>query len=135
LATTVHAHFQLQYPPPRGVFVEDDEPSFCDGYTNPTANRTRFPLTGGVFSWNSEHPDWVSAFFISTTNATSFNDFSQVNAFFQATGEGVVCVSLDLKSSNATGLTNGQNVTVQVLFDGGDGALYQCADLTLDDSA
>lgn len=23
----------------------------------------------------------------------------------------------------------------QVLFDGGDGALYQCADLTLDDSA
>lgn len=29
LASVVNAHFQLQYPPPRGVFVEDDEPSFC----------------------------------------------------------------------------------------------------------
>ena len=23
------AHFQLQYPPPRGVFNEDSEPTFC----------------------------------------------------------------------------------------------------------
>ena len=29
LVTAVSAHFQLQYPPPRGVFVEDDEPTFC----------------------------------------------------------------------------------------------------------
>ncbi|PPR01185.1 hypothetical protein CVT24_006061 [Panaeolus cyanescens] len=153
LASAVHAHFQLQYPPPRGVFVEDNEPKFCgksphsfkvmdaddesnaDGYTNVTTNRTHFPLTGGAFSWNSEHPQWVSAFFISTTNATSFNDFTQVNGFMNGEGEGVVCVDLDLKSSNATGLTNGQNVTIQVLFSGGDGPLYQCADLILDDSA
>lgn len=29
LAVSVNAHFQLQYPPPRGVFDEDNEPTFC----------------------------------------------------------------------------------------------------------
>ena len=29
LLTVASAHFQLQYPPPRGVFVEDKEPTFC----------------------------------------------------------------------------------------------------------
>jgi len=36
-------------------------------------------------------------------------------------------------SSNANGssLTAGQNVTIQVEYNGGDGNLFQCADLTL----
>jgi len=29
LAVGVNAHFQLQFPPPRGVFDEDKEPTFC----------------------------------------------------------------------------------------------------------
>lgn len=29
LLTTVSAHFQLQFPAPRGAFVEDQEPTFC----------------------------------------------------------------------------------------------------------
>lgn len=29
LATAVQAHFQMQYPIPRGPFVEDSEPTFC----------------------------------------------------------------------------------------------------------
>lgn len=29
LASVAQAHFQLQYPAPRGVFVEDNEPNFC----------------------------------------------------------------------------------------------------------
>lgn len=29
LVAAVNAHFQLQFPTPRGVFVEDDEPTFC----------------------------------------------------------------------------------------------------------
>lgn len=59
-------HFRLLYPPPRGEFVSDKEPDFCGtflpffphrilrifglgGYTNPTNNRTTFPLTGGFW--------------------------------------------------------------------------------------
>lgn len=32
LAAVASAHFQLQYPTPRGVFVEDDEPTYCGMY-------------------------------------------------------------------------------------------------------
>lgn len=34
------AHFSLQYPPPRGVFVEDDEPTFCGTFSWPTMQTT-----------------------------------------------------------------------------------------------
>ncbi|PPQ80020.1 hypothetical protein CVT26_011902 [Gymnopilus dilepis] len=135
LAATVSAHFQLQFPPPRGPFVEDNEPKFCDNYLTPASNRSQFPLSGGFFTLNSEHPSWTAGVLLSTSaNPTSFQDFSQVNKFFQVQGEGAFCIPLDLKSSNETGLTNGQNVTIQIVFDGGDGQLYQCADVTLSDS-
>lgn len=80
-ATFVNAHFQMQYPEPRGAFVEDDEPSFCgelsactvyfvfngltfslthaDGYTNAVDNRTVFPFGQGFITLNSEHPTWT----------------------------------------------------------------------------
>ncbi|KIK02304.1 hypothetical protein K443DRAFT_97168 [Laccaria amethystina LaAM-08-1] len=128
----VNAHFQLQFPPPRGVFVEDNEPTFCDGYPNPAANRTEFPLTGGFITLNSEHPLWTSGVLLSTvSDPTSFNNFSQITPYAQAHGEGSFCLPFDLSMTNATGLQDGQNVTIQIVYDGGDGNLYQCADLTL----
>ena len=57
----------------------------------------------------------LAAFYISNTmNPNSFNDFSQVNRFFQLDGEGSFCIPLDLAASNFTGLQNGQNITIQV---------------------
>ena len=77
-AIGVSAHFQLQYPEPRGPFVEDDEPKFCgmlnltsheqcrtdcfglvDNYVNAVSNRTAFPLSGGYIILNSEHTSWT----------------------------------------------------------------------------
>ncbi|KAK2462089.1 hypothetical protein APHAL10511_006552 [Amanita phalloides] len=131
----VSAHFQLQFPPPRGPFVENSEPTFCDGYTNITANRTQFPLSGGFFSLNSEHPKWTAGVFIAANNsANSFGNFVEIKPFFQQSGEGIYCFPLLFNSANATGLTNGQNVSIQIVYDGGDGELYQCADLTLSNS-
>ncbi|KAF8168333.1 hypothetical protein B0H34DRAFT_685114 [Crassisporium funariophilum] len=133
LAVVANAHFQLQFPPPRGVFNENNEPNFCDGYTTPSVNRTQFPLGGGFFTLNSEHPTWTAGVLVSTlADPTSFNNFSQVNTYFQVQGEGAFCIPLDFSKSNVTGLQSGQNVTVQIVFDGGDGQLYQCADLTLE---
>ncbi|KAF5377551.1 hypothetical protein D9615_005202 [Tricholomella constricta] len=136
LAAIVNAHFQLQFPPPRGVFVEDDEPKFCDGYDTPASNRSMFPLSGGFFTLNSEHPQWTSGVIVAASeNPTSFDNFTQVVPFFQTEGEGLFCIPLDFASSaNSTVFKDGQNVTVQIVFDGGDGNLYQCADLTLSSS-
>ncbi|KAJ3736966.1 hypothetical protein DFJ43DRAFT_1017420 [Lentinula guzmanii] len=136
LFAVVSAHFQLQFPPPRGAFVEDQEPNFCDGYDSVASNRTSFPLNNGIISLNSEHPQWTAAVFITNvSNPTSFDNFTQITPFFQENIEGSFCMAFDLSQTNATGLTNGENVTIQFLFDGGDGQLFQCADLTLDTSA
>jgi hypothetical protein len=72
--SVVNAHFQLAFPPPRGPFVDDNEVNFCgkvarfvsirvltfaaDNYVDAVSNRSEFPLTGGFFTLNSEHPSW-----------------------------------------------------------------------------
>lgn len=72
--TTVNAHFQLSYPPPRGRFDSDNEVNFCgnvvrfmsvrvlmsaaDGYVDVESNRSEFPLKGGFVTLESEHPTW-----------------------------------------------------------------------------
>ncbi|KAL4068341.1 hypothetical protein V8B97DRAFT_895008 [Scleroderma yunnanense] len=135
LAAIANAHFQLQYPTPRGPFVDDQEPTFCDGYTNVTTNRTVFPLTNGVIDLYSEHPKWTAGVIVSTAqDPTSFSDFNTTSMavqYFQQNGEGQYCFPIDLAASGVSGLQDGANVTIQIIYDGGDGNLYQCADLTL----
>ncbi|KAF7982066.1 hypothetical protein HWV62_30358 [Athelia sp. TMB] len=135
LVSLASAHFQMQYPAPRGVFVEDDEPTFCDGYTQAVSNRTVFPISNGVISMNSEHPSWTVGVIVSTAqNPTAFSDFNNsapAVQFFQTSGEGIACFNIDLLKSGISGLVDGANVTIEVVYDGGDGELYQCADLTL----
>lgn len=75
LASVASAHFQLQFPDPRGEFDEDNEPNLCgmqftkfyisrtnaslDGYKSVAKNRTQFPLDNGIVSLKSEHPNWT----------------------------------------------------------------------------
>ncbi|KAI0690690.1 hypothetical protein BC835DRAFT_1417630 [Cytidiella melzeri] len=133
LVAVASAHFQLSFPPPRGPFNQNNEPTFCDGYAPGTnVTRTDFPLEGGFISLNSEHPQWVLGVQLSTLQVpTSFQNFSGVVPFFQVNGEGSYCFPVDFAASNVTGLQDGQNVTIQLTFNGGDGELFQCADLTL----
>ncbi|KAG0697167.1 hypothetical protein DFH29DRAFT_947627 [Suillus ampliporus] len=138
LSTAVQAHFQLQYPIPRGPFVQDSEPTFCDGYTNAVSNRTVFPLSNGIINMNSEHPLWTAGVIVSTDqNPNNFSDFNSSSGYqigvqyFQQSGEGKYCFPIDLAVANIAGVQDGANVTIQVVFNGGDGTLYQCADLTL----
>ncbi|KAJ7357129.1 hypothetical protein DFH08DRAFT_475008 [Mycena albidolilacea] len=134
LIALANAHFQLQFPAARGAFSEDNEPKFCDGFDNPASSRTAFPITGGFFKLNSEHASWtVGVNLSSSTNPTKFADFgTTLFPFTKESGEGVSCFPLDLSSA---GLSDGQNVTIEVVFDGSDGTLYQCADLTISTSA
>ena len=59
----------------------------------------------------------------------SFHDsngnFQQFLPFFETTGEGSFCINIDLASSGISGVKDGANVTLQLIFDGGDGQLYQ----------
>lgn len=140
--TTVNAHFQLSYPPPRGPFVEDNEVNFCDSYVQAVSNRSEFPLSGGYVTLNSEHSSWSLAVLLSTVqDPTSFDNFKTSSGqsqlardFASGSGEGGFCIPLDLNNTDISGVQDGANVTIQLVFNGGDGSLYQCADLTLSKS-
>ncbi|KIK02305.1 hypothetical protein K443DRAFT_131894 [Laccaria amethystina LaAM-08-1] len=134
-ASVARAHFRLLFPEPRGVFVADQEPNYCGGYTNAVPNRTVYPLSGGFFSIKSGHPSWT------VQNPTSFDNFSSngvqqfVSPYAKEASAGTFCMPLNISASNATGVKDGANVTIQVVWSGGDGNLYQCADLTLSSNA
>jgi len=137
-ASVVNAHFQINYPAVRGPFDEDNEPQFCDGYTQP-AIRTRFPLANGVIVWEGEHPDWTIGVMISTAaSPVSFNDFHTASGadqlvvdYFKGTGT-TGCITIKPNGAGISGIQNGSNVTLQMVYDGGDGKLYQCMDVQLD---
>lgn len=142
LAAVASAHVQVLYPPPRGPFIASQEPSFCDGYTNATTNRTLFPLNDGIVSFKTGHPDFTIGFIVSTkTAASSFSDFNTTSGyqigvpFVKYSGSGQFCLPINLAKSGISGIQEGANVTIQVVFAGGDGNLYQCADLILSANA
>ena len=62
-------------------------------------------------------------------NPTSFQNFSTtlVKPFFKGTGEGPVCIPIDLDTTGVSGVVDGANVTLQFQFDGGDGNLFQAS--------
>jgi len=139
-ASAVKAHFQVLYPQVRGPFSDDNEPQFCDGYTQP-ANRSLFPLNEGYISWLTTHPSWTVGVLISTVaSPTSFGDFHTssgadqlVVGYFQGTGTTGLCVDVKASAAGIPGVQNGTNVTFQMVYNGGDGILYQCMDVTLSD--
>ncbi|RSH80006.1 uncharacterized protein EHS24_009677 [Apiotrichum porosum] len=137
LASTVLAHFTLDFPESRG-FDEDIEPQFCGGF-NTTEARQPFPLGKGPI-WIDSHHTQASVYAMLSTseNPTSFSDFNTtsngtnipaVTNWFPVS-EGEDCWNIDLEALGL-GLTNGSLVTLQILFNGGDGPLYQCTDLVL----
>ncbi|THH05100.1 hypothetical protein EW145_g5038 [Phellinidium pouzarii] len=134
----------MQFPVPRGVFVMTNEVNFCDGYNDAVSNRSEFPLGQGFISLNSEHPSWSADVLISIEqNPTNFSVFNQsltgvelpfAVPIFKASGEGLACIAIDIGNLGIPGVGDGSNVTIQVQFNGGDGNLFQCADLTLSSS-
>ncbi|KAK0505916.1 hypothetical protein EDD18DRAFT_1325345 [Armillaria luteobubalina] len=139
-AGIARAHFRLLYPAPRGVFVSDSEPNFCGeylvavhdsfgntahfypgGYTNAVSNRT------GVLLSTAQNPT-------SFDNFTSNGEQQLVRPWAREANGGTFCIPLPLNSTGIAGVEDRANVTIQIVLDGSDGSLYQCADLTLSSS-
>ncbi|GAA5842089.1 hypothetical protein JCM9279_002784 [Rhodotorula babjevae] len=141
LAPLASAHFTLDYPPTRG-FDEDIESQFCGGFATPASSRTPFPLSGSApVTIGSHHASADVAIFLSfDSNPTSFADFNETSSgqsygplkpFGQITGTGDYCYTVDIASLGISSLSNGTVATLQVEYNGGDGYLFQCADLVL----
>jgi len=138
LVSTACAHFTLDYPQTRG-FDEDLEPQFCGGF--PFSNRSLFPLSAGAIEIDSHHTSSVFVTLISfDQNPQNFSQFSTapdgqsipyLKPFIQLSGTGEMCVPVNVSALGIQGVGNGTNATIMVQFNGGDGELYQCADITL----
>ncbi|KAF9535573.1 hypothetical protein CPB83DRAFT_841987 [Crepidotus variabilis] len=144
LIASASAHFHLLYPGPRGAFVAQNELQFCGNLPEVTTNRTTFPLSGGYINIQTGHPNWLLGVIISTDadpntwedfNIAGTNNQQFVKYYGKQANPGTYCIPLDLKASGIAGVQEGSNVTIQAIFQGGDGNLYQCADLTLSANA
>jgi len=135
LLAVASAHFQLQFPAPRGPFVAANEVKLCDGYQNAVDNRSTFPLNDGFITVKSGHAHSTTAVLISIEqDPTTFTVFNTTSTgvqlpfaipFFQLSEAGTFCFPLDIGDLNIPGIANGSNVTIQVMYNGGDDNLFQ----------
>lgn len=120
---TASAHFQLVYPPTRGFDHDKEDVSPCGNF-NSVGNRTQFPLQDGFVQITSGHTSYSYEVKLVTGNNPQTQDYNS-SAVTVAQGqidhpEGA-CLPLNI----ANNTQSGTNATLQVIFNGGDGALYQ----------
>jgi len=139
LVSGAAAHFQLNYPPTRG-FDDDKEPTpICGGFDT-INNRTDFPLSGGQLQITSFHT--LASVFAEISFDSNPTSFTQFNTSSNGTNypfligvnqipEGAACWNVDVSALDVSDAKDGTNATIVIIFDGGDGTLYQCADIVL----
>ncbi|KAI9096658.1 hypothetical protein DFS34DRAFT_570012, partial [Phlyctochytrium arcticum] len=140
LIASVSAHFELVKPTGRG-FDEGREPiPPCGGFDSVQTTRSSFPLTGATISQGVYHNNARIEYFIifsANPTAADFGSNSTTRKTLYPTETGINggthTITVDLaNNTNLTSMaTAGTPATIQILFDGGDGMLYQCADVTL----
>ncbi|CAE6352009.1 unnamed protein product [Rhizoctonia solani] len=136
LAASASAHFTLDWPATRG-FNEDIENQFCGGFSNAGA-RSSFPLGAAGVNIDSTHDTAnvivLISFDANPQNITQFSNSSngaQLTSFIKLDKQGEACIPVNIQSLGLSNVANGTNATIQIQYDGGDGNLYQCADVTL----
>lgn len=149
----VFAHYQIIYPGTRG-FDEGKEPvAPCGGFDTASSQRIRMPKSAFI-TINSGHTSYsyiVNALYNENPSAA---DFSGTNVNKLAEGSRkfpeVACLPVEFGSN----IEDGTNATLQVVYNGGDGLLYQvsnfvynlreqncnnfrlqCIDVTIDNAA
>ncbi|KAF9584732.1 hypothetical protein BGW38_005381 [Lunasporangiospora selenospora] len=136
-STVAQAHFELTYPATRG-FDEDKEPTGpCGGFNTPSASRSEFPIQNGFMNINSGHVNYKATIQLVVNSNPSAADFTAAAASPVSSPPTIsnnhpnnACLQVgDL--SKVAGVADGVNATLQILYNGGDSPLYQCADVVL----
>ncbi|QRW18974.1 hypothetical protein RhiXN_00380 [Rhizoctonia solani] len=125
-----------EWPRTRG-FDEDIENQFCGGFPN-AGPRSSFPLGASGVVIDSTHDTAnvivLVSFDANPQNITQFSNSSngaQLTSFVKLEKQGEACIPVNIQSLGLSNVSNGTNATIQIQYDGGDGNLYQCADVTL----
>ncbi|KAG1441948.1 hypothetical protein G6F56_011269 [Rhizopus delemar] len=121
----VLGHFTLTYPSSRGFNEDQESISPCGGFNTASSERVVFPLQNAFIEINSGHTSYSYQINAITGNSTTLVG-SGSRSYPQAS-----CLSLN----SLDGISAGTNTTLQVVYNGGDGLLYQCVDATFANSA
>ncbi|KAJ3106480.1 hypothetical protein HDU97_006266 [Phlyctochytrium planicorne] len=128
----VDAHAIITAPPHRANFNEATEVIPPCGKAT-LGSRASFLIKGGNISMKSFHPTATVIFQLALTANPKEADFKYTIIPKRSVPSGVTTFkNIDLTKA-ATGVTlkNGDVATIRFKFDGGDGTLYDCSDVTL----
>ncbi|CEP06829.1 hypothetical protein [Parasitella parasitica] len=133
---SVLAHYTVTYPSSRG-FDDTKEPTAPCGGFDSVGTRSQFPLKDAFVEINSGHTAYSYLINLLVANEPAAADFSNNSANVAvATGTRsypqAACLSLDMTKNSAA--KAGANATIQIVYNGGDGELYQCIDVVLADT-
>lgn len=115
MQSMVLAHFTLTYPSSRGFSEDQESVAPCGGFNTASAQRVILPLHNAFIEINSGHTSYSYQI-----NAISGNDTVQVG---QGSRGYPQASCLPIQSNSA--FKDGTNTTLQVVYNGGDGLLYQ----------
>ncbi|KAI9361087.1 hypothetical protein BD770DRAFT_318236 [Pilaira anomala] len=123
----VSAHFELTYPPSRGYDEARESIAPCGGFNTVGQNRTLVPLNDSFVQINSDHTSYTYIVNVLRNANPTVPDFTGSDLYTVAYGARDYpedsCIAFDV--SNTTEFANGTSATIQIVFNGGDGVLYQ----------
>ena len=119
------AHFTLTYPKSRGFDESKEAIGPCGSFDTPSSDRVQIPLKSSFIQVDSGHITWSYVVNALTKPNPTANDFTQANFVQVAQGgrsypQGA-CLPLSFNDS----FKPNTNVSLQVVYNGGDGLLYQ----------
>ncbi|KIW70577.1 hypothetical protein PV04_02833 [Phialophora macrospora] len=122
-ALSASAHFILQYPNSVGFSDDDEGTSPCGGFdVTFSSNDSSIPVGGFPVSLLSTHPAADFLFRATTDQQPPFN-FTNLLPVVSETGVGQFCLPALVAPADFAGKPG----VIQVIQDGPDGILYQCA--------
>ncbi|KAJ3152970.1 hypothetical protein HDU86_005425 [Geranomyces michiganensis] len=134
VASGVSAHFTLDAPSTRGMQESIMVNGPCGGFNTVAAKRQEFPISGSVIKLTSEHTTATAKFNWVPGAAPAAADFTNTAVAHPATADlsitkagATQSAPVDLSAFAKVGDVG----TIQLVFDGGDGSLYQCSDVVL----
>ncbi|KAI8983075.1 hypothetical protein BDB01DRAFT_792313 [Pilobolus umbonatus] len=131
----ISAHFELDYPAARG-FDEKKEPIAPCGGFNEVKTHVEMPLNDPFVQIDSGHVYYSYNINLIVGNNPTEADFTS-NAIPIGSGKRDypqdACLPLTIKTDD--NIKEGVNATIQIVYDGGDGLLYQCTDVTFTNAA
>ncbi|KAL7752243.1 hypothetical protein RI367_002288 [Sorochytrium milnesiophthora] len=133
----VQAHYILNTPKSRGFDDDGESKPVCGSFNSVMSPRVSWDLTSPI-TITSYHPNADLNIFLSLSeNPTTVDDFKKISyqRITQAANLSYTGIFTDqsVQPLGVKALTDlsGKDATLMMTYDGGDGLLYQCSDLTI----